>query len=180
MSSLSTPARDTPATGIPGGGVPATGTSPTAMRGSGTMRTPIYLIAIASCLVLSWLFASRENWIGFALVLIGAIAYSARLITVSRTERKAAVEAARGPKVHTSAEQEALTSELGQMRAAYERNRRVMLLIAVLVGGLATVAWAWNPAFALALLIFAIPALALAWRNTRAVRRIDEGLSSAR
>ncbi|MGO3479706.1 MAG: hypothetical protein ACTIOA_16205, partial [Brachybacterium tyrofermentans] len=84
MSSLSTPARDTPATGIPGGGVPATGTSPTAMRGSGTMRTPIYLIAIASCLVLSWLFASRENWIGFALVLIGAIAYSARLITVSR------------------------------------------------------------------------------------------------
>lgn len=180
MSTLSTPATGASSAGTSAADTSATGPAPTAVRGSGTMRTPIYLIAIASCLVLSWLFASRENWIGFALVLIGAIAYSVRLVTVSRTVRKAAVEAARGPKVRTSAEQEALKSELVQMRDAYERNRRVMLLIAVLVGGLATVAWAWNPAFALALLIFAIPALLLAWRNTKAVRRIDEGLSSAR
>lgn len=159
---------------------PAPGSAPTPVRGSGTMRTPVYLIAIASCLVLSWLFASRENWIGFALVLIGAIAYSVRLVTVSRTERRAAVDAARGPTARTSAEQEALKAELGQMREAYERSRRVMLLISVVIGGLATVAWAWNPAFALALLLFAIPALVLAWRSTRAVRRIDEGLASAR
>jgi hypothetical protein len=154
--------------------------SPAAVRGSGTMRTPVYLIAIASCLVLSWLFASRENWIGFALVLVGAVAYTVRLITTSRSARRQAVEAARGPKARSSAEQEALKAELGEMRAAYERNRRVMLLIAVFVGGLATVAWSWNPAFALALLLFAIPALVLAWRNSRAVRRIDEGLSTAR
>ena len=60
----------------------------TAVRGSGNMRTPVYLIAIASCLVLSWLFASRENWIGFALVLVGAVAYAMRLVTTSRRARR--------------------------------------------------------------------------------------------
>lgn len=144
------------------------------------MRTPVYLIAIASCLVLSWLFATRENWIGFALVLIGAAAYSVRLVTTSRRARREAVEAARGPKARTSAEQQALKEELSQMREAYERNRRVMLLLAVLIGGLATVAWTMNPAFALALLLLAIPAVVLMWRNARAVRRIDEGLAAAR
>lgn len=152
----------------------------TAVRGSGSMRTPVYLIAIASCLVLSWLFASRENWIGFALVLVGAIAYAVRLVTTSRRARRDAVAAARGPKARTSAEQEALKEELAEMREAYERNRRVMLLITVLVGGLATVAWAWNPAFALALLLLALPAVVLMWRNARAVHRIDEGLAAAR
>ena len=151
-----------------------------AVRGSGSMRTPVYLIAIASCLVLSWLFATRENWIGFALVLIGAAAYSVRLVTTSRRARREAVEAARGPRARTSAEQQALKEELSQMREAYERNRRVMLLLSVLVGGLATVAWAWNPAFALALLLLAIPAVVLMWRNAKAVRRIDEGLAAAR
>lgn len=144
------------------------------------MRVPAYLIAIASCLVLSALFASRENWLGLVLVLGAAIAYSVRLVTVSRATGRAEAEAARGPVARNSAEQEQLKSELREMRAAYERNRRMMLLIAVIVGGLAVVAWAWNPPFALALVLFAIPPLVLAQKNAKAVRRIDEGLASAR
>jgi hypothetical protein len=144
------------------------------------MRLPVTLIAIASCLVLSALFASRENWLGMVLVLLGAVAYAVRLVTVTRTERKAQVEAARGPVARTSAEQEQLKSELGEMRAVYERNRRGMLLLAVVIGGLAVIAWSWNPAFALALVLFAIPPLVLSWKNAKAVRRIDEGLKKAR
>lgn len=144
------------------------------------MRVPVYLIAIASCLVLSALFASRENWLGMVLVVLAAIAYAVRMVTVSRAQRSAEAEAARGPVAATSAEQEALKSELREMRTAYERNRRGMLLIAVVVGGLAVVAWSWNPAFALALVLFTIPPLALAWKNSKAVRKIDEGLSTAR
>lgn len=144
------------------------------------MRIPVTLIAIASCLVLSALFASRENWLGMVLVLLGAVAYSVRLVMVTRAERKSQAEAARGPVARTSAEQEQLKSELREMRAAYERNRRGLLLLAVVVGGLAVVAWSWNPAFALALVLFAIPPLLLSWKNSRAVRRIDEGLTKAR
>ncbi len=144
------------------------------------MRIPVTLLAIASCLVLSALFASRENWLGMVLVLIAAAAYALRLVSVTRTERRAQVEAARGPVARTSAEQEALKAELREMRAAYERNRRGMLLIAVVIAGFAVIAWSWNPAFALALVLFAIPPVVLAWRNASAVRRIDEGLSRAR
>lgn len=144
------------------------------------MRTPVYLIAIASCLVLSWLLAERENWLGVALVLIGAVAYGVRLVTTTRAESRARAEAAKGPRARTTAEQEALKAELGDMRAAYERNRRIMLLIAVVIAGLATVAWSWNPAFALALLLFTIPFLLIARRGTRAVRRIDDGIAAAR
>lgn len=150
------------------------------VRGSGAMRVPVYLIAIASCLVLSALFASRENWLGLVLVILAAIAYSVRLVTTTRAARRAEVEAARGPVARTSAEQEQLKSELREMREAYERNRRWMLLIAMVVAGLAVVAWSWNPAFALALMLFAIPPLVLAWRNTTAVRKIDAGLAKAR
>lgn len=144
------------------------------------MRTPVYLIAIASCLVLSWLFASRENWLGMGLVLVAAVVYGVRLVLTSRADRKASAEAAHGPKAATSAEQEQLKTELGEMREAYERSRRVMLLLTVIIAGLAAVAWPWNPALALALLIFSIPTLVLAWRNTKAIRKIDGGLSSAR
>lgn len=144
------------------------------------MRIPVTLLAIASCLVLSALFASRENWLGMVLVLIAAAAYALRLVSVTRTEQRAQVEAARGPVARTSAEQEALKAELREMRAAYERNRRGMLLIAVVIAGFAVIAWSWNPAFALALVLFAIPPVVLAWRNASAVRRIDEGLSRAR
>ncbi|WP_152354518.1 hypothetical protein [Brachybacterium subflavum] len=144
------------------------------------MRTPVYLLAIGSCLVLSWLFAARENWIGLALVLVGAVAYAVRLVTANRADRREAVAEAREQRPGTSAEQEALRTELGQMREAYEWNRRVMLLISVVIAGLATIAWAWNPALALALLLFAIPCLALAWRSTRAVRRIDRELAAVR
>lgn len=144
------------------------------------MRVPVTLLAIASCLVLSALFASRENWLGMVLVLIAAVAYALRLVSVTRAERKAQVEAARGPVARTSAEQQALKAELREMRAAYERNRRGMLLIAIVIGGFAVIAWSWNPAFALALVLFAIPPLVLAWKNSKAVRRIDEGLSRAR
>lgn len=152
----------------------------TAVRGSGAMRVPVYLIAIASCLALSWLFASRENWLGFALVLIAAVAYAVRLVMLTRADRRAEAAAADGPVARTSAEQQALKEELREMRAAYERNRRLMLLIAVAVSGVAVVAWAWNPPFALALMLFAIPPLLLAGKNSRAVRRIDEGLAKAR
>ena len=119
------------------------------------MRVPVYLIAIASCLVLSALLASRENWLGMALVLLAAIAYAVRMVMVSRTTRREEAEAARGPVAATAAEQETLKAELREMRTAYERNRRWMLLIAVVIGGLAMVAWSWNPAFALALVLFA-------------------------
>lgn len=144
------------------------------------MRTPVYLIAIASCLVLSGLLASRENWLGMVLVLGAAIAYSVRLVMLSRAEGKARAETARGPVARSTAEQEQLKAELREMRTAYERNRRGMLLIAVVIGGLAVIAWGWNPAFALALVLFAIPPLVLAWKNAKAVRRIDEGLAGAR
>ncbi|APX33597.1 hypothetical protein BH708_13735 [Brachybacterium sp. P6-10-X1] len=144
------------------------------------MRTPVYLIAIASCLVLSWLFASRENWLGMGLVLVAAVVYGVRLVITSRADRTASAEAARGPKAATSAEQEQLKAELGEMREAYERSRRVMLLLTVIIAGLAAVAWPWNPALALALLIFSIPTLVLAWRRTTAIRKIDAGLSAAR
>ena len=89
-------------------------------------------------------------------------------------------EAARGPVAATAAEQETLKAELREMRTAYERNRRWMLLIAVVIGGLAMVAWSWNPAFALALVLFAIAPMVLAWKNSTAVRKIDEGLARAR
>ncbi|MBP2380906.1 hypothetical protein [Brachybacterium sacelli] len=144
------------------------------------MRTPVYLIAIGSCLVLSWLFASRENWLGFALVLVAAVAYAARLVITTRADRRASAEAARGPRAETSAEQAQLKAELSEMREAYERSRRVMLLLTVIIAGLAAVAWPWNPALALALLIFSVPTLVLAWRSTRAIRKIDGGLASAR
>ena len=144
------------------------------------MRLPVFLIAIASCIVLSALFASRENWLGMVLAIATAIAYTVRAITVGRAERKAQAETARGPVARSSAEQEQLKSELREMRATYERNRRGMLLITVVIGGLAVIAWSWNPAFALALVLFAIPPLVLAWKNSTAVRQIDEGLSRAR
>ncbi len=150
------------------------------VRGSGAMRIPVFLIAIASCLVLSWLLASRENWLGMVLVLLAAVVYAVRLVTATRAARREEVEAAAGPVARTSKEQEALKTELREMRAAYERNRRFMLLISVIVGGVAVVAWSWNPAFALALVLFAIPPLLLAWKNSRAVRKIDEGLATAR
>ena len=152
----------------------------TPVRGSGAMRVPVYLIAIASCLVLSALLASRENWLGMALVLLAAIAYAVRMVMVSRTTRREEAEAARGPVAATAAEQETLKAELREMRTAYERNRRWMLLIAVVIGGLAMVAWSWNPAFALALVLFAIAPMVLAWKNSTAVRKIDEGLARAR
>lgn len=158
----------------------STMTAPAPVRGSGAMRTPVYLIAIASCLVLSGLLASRENWLGTVLVLGAAIAYSVRLVLLSRAEARVQAETARGPVAATSAEQEQLKSELRDMRAAYERNRRGMLLLAVVIGGLAVVAWGWNPAFALALVLFAIPPLVLAWKNAKAVRKIDDGLARAR
>lgn len=144
------------------------------------MRLPVFLIAIASCLVLSVLFAGRENWLGMVLVLVAAVAYTVRLVTVMRTTRREEAEAARGHVARSSAEQEQLKSELREMRAAYERNRRRMLLIAVAIGGIAVVAWSWNPPFALALVLFAIPPLVLTWKNGKAVRKIDEGLSKAR
>jgi len=144
------------------------------------MRIPVFLIAIASCLVLSWLLASRENWLGMVLVLLAAVVYAVRLVTATRAARREEVEAAAGPVARTSKEQESLKAELREMRAAYERNRRFMLLISVIVGGVAVVAWGWNPAFALALVLFAIPPLLLAWKNSRAVRKIDEGLATAR
>lgn len=144
------------------------------------MRIPVFLIAIASCLVLSWLLASRENWLGMVLVLLAAVVYAVRLVTATRATRREEAEAATGPVARTSKEQESLKAELREMRAAYERNRRFMLLISVIVGGVAVVAWGWNPAFALALVLFAIPPLLLAWKNSKAVRRIDEGLAGAR
>lgn len=144
------------------------------------MRVPVFLIAIASCLVLSWLFAGRENWLGMVLVLLAAVVYGVRLVTATRATRRAEAEAADGPVARTSKEQESLKAELREMRAAYERNRRLMLLISVVVGGIAVVAWSWNPAFALALVLFAIPPLLLAWKNSKAVRRIDDGLAQAR
>lgn len=155
-------------------------TAPSPVRGSGAMRVPVYLIAIASCLVLSGLMAGRENWLGMTLVLLAALAYSVRLVTITRRERRAQAEAARGPKARTTAEQAALVSELRQMREHYDRIRRWMLLIAMMVAGLAALAWTWNPAFALALVLFSIPPLVLAWKNSRAVRKIDEGLARAR
>lgn len=158
--------------------VAATGTG--TVRGSGAMRIPVFLLAIASCLVLSWLFASRENWLGMVLVLLAAVAYAVRLVSATRATRREEVEAADGPVATTSTEQEALKTELREMRGTYERNRRLMLLISVLVGGVAVAAWSWNPAFALALVLFAIPPLLLAWRNTTAVRKIDQGLAKAR
>lgn len=151
------------------------------LKGTGTMRTSVYLLTIGSCLVLSWLFAARENWIGLALVLVGAVAYAVRLVTVNRTERRRALAQAGGSRASTSSvEQRELRSEIAQMRNAYERNRRTMLLIAVLVAGLAAVAWGWNPAFALALLLFAIPFVVLAWRSARAVHRIDTKIAPLR
>jgi Ca2+/Na+ antiporter len=155
-------------------------TAPTPVRGSGTMRIPVFLIAIASCLVLSWLLASRENWLGMVLVLLAAVVYAVRLVTATRATRREEAEAAAGPVARSSKEQETLKAELREMRAAYERNRRFMLLISVVVGGVAVVAWSWNPAFALAMVLFAIPPLLLAWKNSRAVRKIDEGLATAR
>ena len=115
-----------------------------------------------------------------ALVLLAAIAYAVRMVMVSRTTRREEAEAARGPVAATAAEQETLKAELREMRTAYERNRRWMLLIAVVIGGLAMVAWSWNPAFALALVLFAIAPMVLAWKNSTAVRKIDEGLARAR
>lgn len=155
-------------------------TAPAAVKGSGAMRTPVYLIAIASCLVLSALFVARENWLGMVLVLVGAVAYTVRLVTTSRAEAKAQAEAARGPVARTTAEQTELKTELGEMRTAYDRNRKSMLLIAVVIAGAATVAWSWNPLFALALVLFAIPFLVLSRRSMKAIRKIDAGLSTAR
>lgn len=144
------------------------------------MRAPVYLIGIASCLVLSWILGQRENWLGLVLVLLAALAYTVRLVTTTRAARREAVERATGPRVRSSAEQEELKAELRGMREAYERNRRVLLLIAVVIAGVAAVVWSRNEAFALALLLFTLPALVLAWRNGSAVRRIDDGLSRAR
>ena len=72
------------------------------------MRVPVHLLSIASCLVLSGLFASRENWLGMVLVLLAAIAYAVRLVTTTRADARARAEAARGPVAATSAEQEQL------------------------------------------------------------------------
>lgn len=144
------------------------------------MRVPVHLLSIASCLVLSGLFASRENWLGMVLVLLAAVAYAVRLVMTTRSDARARAEAARGPVAATSAEQEQLKAELREMREAYERMRRRMLLVAVLVAGIAVISWGWNPPFALALVLFAIPPLVLAWRNARAVRTIDDGLARAR
>lgn len=150
------------------------------VRGSGAMRTPLYLIGIASCVVLAGLFASRENWLGLVLVLGAAVAYAIRLVVATRADNTARAAAARGPVARTTAEQTALKAELGEMRAAYDRNRKLMLVLAVAIAGPAVVAWSWNPAFALALALFSIPFLALAWRSSRAIRTIDGRLSSAR
>lgn len=73
----------------------STMTAPVPVRGSGAMRTPVYLIAIASCLVLSGLLASRENWLGTVLVLGAAIAYSVRLVLLSRAEARVQAEIGR-------------------------------------------------------------------------------------
>lgn len=144
------------------------------------MRSPLYIIGIASCLVLAGLFASRENWLGLVLVLLAAVVYSIRLVTTSRAENRARAEAARGPVARTTAEQTALKAELGEMRAAYDRHRKMMLLLTVVVAGAAVIIWSWNPALALAATLLAIPSLVLSWKASRAIHKIDDRLSAAR
>lgn len=143
------------------------------------MRTPIYLLTIASCIVLGGFFAARGQWIPLALVSTVAVIYLVRLVTKGREQRRLEIDEAKALTVDNRSEQENLKAELREAREAYERNRRVLILITVMLAGGAAIAWSWNPLFALAVLTFALPPLYLIWRNSTAIRMIDDGLSRA-
>ena len=141
------------------------------------MRYPLYLTTIASCLVLVGLFYDRGSYWAAAIAGAAGIFYAWRLLAAARQPRPTPAESdsVAGP---PSAERARLIASLQARRKAYDGNRARLTLIAIAIGLTGLTVWiAGNGAFASAISIINLPVLWLVWRNSKAIRIIDQGLA---
>lgn len=140
------------------------------------MRQPLYLMTIASCLILSGMFFNRGQIIPAVLAGGAALFYLFRLFWGGRNAPATDETGQPVPEDESRAE---IRERLAAKRRLYEGNSKKFSLVAVAIalGGMVAML-AGNSALAIALLIGTLPFVVLVFRNGKAVRMIDDGLGT--
>lgn len=136
------------------------------------MRQPLYLMTIASCLILSGMFFNRGQMIPAVLAGGAALFYLFRLFWGGRTAPATTADGEPVPQDESTSE---VRERLEAKRRLYEGNSKKFSLVAVAIalGGMVAML-AGNSALAIALLIGTLPFVILVFRNGKAVRMIDD------
>lgn len=140
------------------------------------MRYPLYLLTIASCLLLVGLFYNRGATVAAVIAGAAALFYIVRLVMAGRDSSAPEPVSDVEGQAPSAQRAEAIT-RLQTRRKAYNENRAKLTLVVIVVAVVGMAVWfSGNPAFASAISIANLPLLWLVWRNSKAIRMIDDGL----
>lgn len=121
--------------------------------------------------------ARGQYWI---CVLIGGLAayYLYKILTVLLKNNKDKTTSADNQNVSADSPESKnkLIDELRKSCETYRKNREKLIRIAVLIIVLAVAGCFYKVTFGIAVSIFSLPVFYLIYRNTRAIRMIDDGL----
>lgn len=142
------------------------------------MRSALYWISIASCGLLSYLFAQRGQYAWSVVLAVVGIAYVVRMVATGRRERREAEQRRERQRATTPTRDEArqLVDGLVSTRSRARSSRSSQLVWGIMAMAAASLFYPSNGALGIALALFVIPVLWLVAKNTRIIWEIDRGL----